>query len=341
MQESWEKIITEYQKLSEELANTTDPHEMQKIGRKFSQAQKIYDLIQEFLKNENTIKENQEFLSDDGLKEMAEEEIAQAEKENRLLSKKIHELLNPKNPDWQKDAIIEIRAGTGGDEAAIFAGELAEMYLRYAELKGLKSEILNKNDSETGGVREIVFVVRGENAFFHFCYESGVHRVQRIPKTESKGRLHTSAATVYAYPEHEQSEIEIPDADIKFETFRASGPGGQSVNTTDSAVRLTHIPTGVMASCQDEKSQHKNRAKAMGILASRVIEKQREEEAQKQGAERKGKIGSGDRSEKIRTWNFPQDRLTDHRIGKNFFGLKDFLVGNLDKLIESLHSNEE
>lgn len=336
MKESWQKIIDEYEALAKDLHNPVDTDQLQKLSKRLSLVQEPYEKIKNFLENEKKIIENEELLKDEELGELAKEENIQLNEENEKLEKEIHALLNPPDPDEYKDAILEIRAGTGGEEAALFAGEITAMYLRYAENNNFKAEIFEKNDTENGGIKEAVFAIRGKGAYGNLKYESGVHRVQRVPKTESKGRLHTSAATVFVYPEHDEQELDIPQSEMKIETFRSSGPGGQSVNTTDSAVRITHIPTGIVVSCQDEKSQHKNKEKAMGILVSRIIEKEKEEGAKKQGDERRSKIRSGDRSEKIRTWNFPQDRLTDHRIGKNFFGIKEFLAGNIDKIIEEL-----
>jgi peptide chain release factor 1 len=336
MNEKWQKIISEYEELEQKLIGQLDPDEMRKISKKVSYMRPSYEKIKKFVDNLNAIEENQELLKDKELADLAREEISGLKIENEKLELEIIELLSPKDPDAHKDAIVEIRAGTGGDEAGLFAGEIARMYMRYAELRGFKVEMIEKNETETGAVKEVSFAVRGNNAYSYFTYESGVHRVQRVPKTESKGRLHTSAATVYACPEHDAEEIEIPDNELKIDTFRASGAGGQHVNTTDSAVRITHIPTGIVASCQDEKSQHKNKEKAYSILISRVIEQKNEEEAKKLGEERRSKIKSGDRSEKIRTWNFPQDRITDHRIKKSFFGIKEIMEGNMDKIIDEL-----
>lgn len=340
MEESWRKIVEDYEELQEKLQKTAEREELQQIAKEMSDLREVYEKIQLYRQNEARIADNRTLLADVELGVLAQEEIADLEAKNDVLAIEIRELLTPHDPDDLKNAIIEIRAGTGGDEAALFAGDLTKMYLRYAENKGLKIELLDKSETEDGGIKEIAFAVRGKNAFSFFRHESGVHRVQRIPKTETKGRLHTSAATVYVYPEHEESELHIPESEIRFDTFRASGAGGQSVNKTDSAVRLTHIPTGVVVSCQDEKSQHKNRAKAMVILVSRIIEAQKEAERAKQGAERKATVKTGDRSEKIRTWNFPQDRMTDHRVGKNFFGLKEILGGNMDKFAEELKKGE-
>ncbi len=336
MQENWKRVIEEYEALEKDLQTPMESQKLQKLSKRLSLIQEPYQKITKHLENQKRIEENQSLLKDKELGDLAKEEIGILEEENEKLENEIYDLLNPKNPDDSKDVIIEIRAGTGGDEAALFAGDLTRMYFKFAENKGFSTEIFDKNETEDGGIKDISFAMRGNDVYGQLKFESGVHRVQRIPKTESKGRLHTSAATVFIYPEHDEDELEIPANDIKMETFRSSGPGGQSVNTTDSAVRLTHIPTGITVSCQDEKSQHKNKERAMSILISRIIEKKKEEELQEQGEERRSKIRSGDRSEKIRTWNFPQDRLTDHRIKKNFFGLKDFLAGNLDKVIEEL-----
>jgi peptide chain release factor 1 len=232
--------------------------------------------------------------------------------------------------------ILEIRAGTGGEEAGIFAGDLFRMYSRYAENKNWNVEVIEKNDSSAGGFKEIVSLIQGKGVFGAFKYESGTHRVQRVPETETQGRIHTSAVTVAVLPEAEDIDIEINPADIKVDVFRASGPGGQSVNTTDSAVRVTHVPTGVVATCQDEKSQHKNKAKALGVLKSRILDARMREEEAKRAADRKGQVGTGDRSGRIRTYNFPQGRMTDHRIGLTLYKLDSIMEGDIQAIIDEL-----
>ncbi len=242
----------------------------------------------------------------------------------------------PKDPRDSKNVLLEIRAGTGGEEAGIFAGDLFRMYSRYTESKNWNIEIIDKNNSNSGGFKEVVALVKGKGAYSSFKYESGTHRVQRVPETETQGRVHTSAVTVAVLPEAKDIDIDINPADLKIDVFRSSGPGGQSVNTTDSAVRITHVPTGVTATCQDEKSQHKNRAKAMGVLQARILDAKTREEDAKRAAERKGQVGTGDRSGRIRTYNFPQGRMTDHRINLTLYKLDNIMAGDIQEIIDEL-----
>jgi peptide chain release factor 1 len=267
---------------------------------------------------------------------MAQAEIEQLQAETERLEGELRRLLVPRDPLDDRDAVVEIRAGTGGDEAALFAGDLFRMYQRYADRRGWKTEVLSVSEGTQGGVKEAVFVVRGPSAYGDLRYESGVHRVQRVPATEAQGRIHTSAATVAVLPEAEEVDVQINPAELKIDVYRSSGPGGQSVNTTDSAVRVTHLPTGLVVTCQDEKSQHKNKDKALSVLRSRLLDMKIAEQEAERARERKTQVGTGDRSAKIRTYNFPQSRVTDHRIGFTTHALPQVMGGELDELLEAL-----
>lgn len=275
-------------------------------------------------------------MNDPELKELAETEMLEAKEKLPKIEEELKILLIPKDPDDDKNVICEIRGGAGGDEAALFAGTLYRMYSMYAERKHWKLEVLNENETELGGYKEISFMISGRGAYSRLKFESGVHRVQRVPDTEASGRIHTSTATVAVLPEVEDVDIELNPADIKMEVFRSSGAGGQHVNKTSSAVRLIHIPTGMVAECQTERSQVQNREYAMRMLRSRLYEKEKQERDAKLANERKTQVGSGDRSEKIRTYNYPQGRITDHRIGMSIYQIEDFLNGNLDEMIDNL-----
>ena len=281
---------------------------------------------------------SQELLKDPDpdVREMANAEVADLESEKNALEAQLKLMLLPKDPNDTRNVILEVRAGTGGDEAALFAGDLFRMYTRYAENQGWKVELLSSAESEAGGFKEVIAMITGKGAYSRFKYESGTHRVQRVPETEAQGRIHTSACTVAVLPEAEDVEIDIDPTDLRIDLFRASGAGGQHVNKTESAVRITHIPTGVVVSCQDEKSQHKNKAKAMKVLQSRLLDAMQAEQQAKTAADRKSQVGSGDRSERIRTYNFPQGRCTDHRVGLTLYKLEAIMQGDLDEVIETL-----
>lgn len=281
-----------------------------------------------------------ESSSDDELRELAREELEESEASVETIEQALKAMLIPKDPRDEKNAIMEIRAGTGGDEAALFAGDLFRMYSKYIEERGWKKEILGSHPTELGGFKEIIFSVLGSDAYGTLKYECGVHRVQRVPTTETQGRIHTSAASVVVLPEAEEVDMDIDPKDLRIDVYRSSGPGGQSVNTTDSAVRVTHLPTGMVVTCQDEKSQHKNKSKALKVLRARLLDLRRKEEEAKVTASRRSMIGSGDRSMKIRTFNFPQGRVTDHRINLTLYRLQEILAGDLDEIIGQLQMAE-
>ncbi len=299
---------------------------------------RIYDTLRDIIDTESLLVEMKAASGqgDAELAQMAEEEIPVLEEQLKTLSKKLNILLIPPDPNDQRGVVMEIRAGTGGEEAALFAGSIYRMYQSYAQKKGWKLEVISSRDSDRGGFREIIFNLSGDRVYSRLKYESGVHRVQRVPETETSGRIHTSACTVAVLPEAEEVDIDINPEDLRIDVYRSSGPGGQSVNTTDSAVRITHIPTGTVVSCQDEKSQHKNKARAMKVLLSRLLMVKQEEEKAKRSESRRTMVGSGDRSAKIRTYNFPQGRFTDHRIHLTLHALDDILAGNLDQVIDEL-----
>ncbi|MBO5370438.1 MAG: peptide chain release factor 1 [Clostridia bacterium] len=316
-----------------------------KLCKEHSDISPIVEKYREYKALNENIEEAAMMLADSSLdkeeKEMIEEEVTDSKRKIEAICEEIKILLLPKDPNDDKNVIVEIRGGTGGDEAALFAADLLRMYSMYAETKRWRVEMLSANETDIGGYKEVTFAINGESAYSRLKFESGVHRVQRIPSTESGGRIHTSAATVAVLPEVEDVEVEINQNDLRIDVFRAGGPGGQCVNTTDSAVRITHIPTGVVVSCQDEKSQHKNKDKAMKILRSRVYDMMLQKQNDAISQERKSQVGSGDRSERIRTYNFPQGRVTDHRIGLTLHRLDSVMDGDLDEIIDSLITSDQ
>ena len=333
-----EERFIKLEQLLSDPAVISDQKKYQEYLIEHGELNKIVPVFREYERALAELNEAKDLLidSDPEIRAMAKEEMPGLELKIQEYKSRLNTLLMPKDPRDQKNVLIEIRAGTGGEEAGIFAGDLFRMYSRYVESKNWTLEIIEKNDSSSGGFKEVVFLVRGKGAFSSFKYESGTHRVQRVPETEAQGRIHTSAVTVAVLPEAEDIDIDINPADLKIDVFRSSGPGGQSVNTTDSAVRVTHIPTGIVATCQDEKSQHKNKAKAMNVLKARILDAKVREEEGKRAAERKDQVGTGDRSGRIRTYNFPQGRMTDHRIGLTLYKLDSIMEGNIQEIIDEL-----
>ena len=337
-----EEIYKRFKEVSDKISNvdgSIDQAEMAKLYKEHSDLTPIADKFLEYKKAEENIKEALSLLEDNDdpdFKEMLEEEIKESKEKLPVLLDELKIMLLPKNPDDDKNVIVEIRGGAGGDEAALFGADLMRMYTRYAERNNWKTEMLSSNITDMGGVKEVSFSLQGKSAYSRLKFESGVHRVQRIPTTESGGRIHTSTVTVAVLPEVEEVEVEINQNDLRIDVFRAGGPGGQCVNTTDSAVRVTHLPTGLVVSCQDEKSQHKNKDKAMKILRSRLFDLMQAQQHDEIASQRKNQVGTGDRSERIRTYNFPQGRVTDHRIGLTLHKLETVLDGDLDEVIDAL-----
>src|SRR3954468_8260669 len=331
-----------FQELEAEVASGSlysDPKRARELLREHTRLKELLTAWERLEKARTELADNQELArGSDELAEMAQAEIPALETEIAALEKQVQYALLPPDPNEDRDAIIEIRAGTGGDEAALFAADLYRMYTRYAETADLKMEPLESSPSELGGVREVIFKLSGTGVFRKLRYESGVHRVQRVPATEAQGRIHTSTATVAVLPEAEEVDLELKPDEIRIEVCRAGGPGGQGVNTTDSAVQVMHMPTGMIVRCQDGRSQQKNKEKALQILRSRLLEQKQREEAEKYAAQRKGQIGTGERSEKVRTYNFPQNRVTDHRVNLTLYNLDTFLQGQIDPMIESLQA---
>ena len=337
-------LAKEYEQLHLQMQDSetlSNPKEIARVGKRISELEPLIELLKQYDAHEKAVAFAAEPHDDPEMKELAEVEATEAREQMPNLEEQMKTFLIPKDENDDRSVILEVRAGTGGDEAALFAAELLRMYLRFAEEQNWTTELMDKKDADSGGVKEAVCKIDGVGAYGMLKFESGVHRVQRIPVTESKGRVHTSAASVAILPEAEEVDIDIKDEDLRVDVFRSSGPGGQSVNTTDSAIRLTHVPTGITVSCQDEKSQHKNKSKAMGILRSRLYAAEQERLAKERGDLRSGQIGSGDRSEKIRTYNFPQDRVTDHRIGQNFSNLPGIIEGEITLIIEALQEKDQ
>lgn len=348
MLEKLQQMEEKYHQMGEKLmdpAVVSDQQAYVQLMREYKHMQPIIEKYYEYLQAQKNFEEAKELLSggetDAELQEMAQLEYDSSREEMDALKEKLKRLLLPKDPNDDRNVIIEIRGGAGGEEASLFAGSLYRMYTMYAEAHGWKQELLSANPTELGGFKEVSFSIVGEGAYSRLKYESGVHRVQRVPETESQGRIHTSTVTVAVLVEADEVELEINPADLRIDVFRASGAGGQHINKTESAVRITHIPTGLVVECQDERSQYKNKDRAMKILRSRLYEMMLQEQNEKIASERKMQVGTGDRSERIRTYNFPQGRMTDHRIGLTLYRLEDIMNGNLDEILDALATADE
>jgi len=342
MFEKLEDVERRYETLSHllsqpEVINKQD--EFQKVAKEYAELGKVVELYRRVKKLDEEIKESQHLLineADEEMKRLAKEELSRLTEEKEKMEQDLRMALLPKDPNDEKNILLEIRAGTGGDEAGLFAADLFRMYSKFAEKQGWRMEVLNRHYTGVGGFKEMIVLIEGKRVYSRLKYESGVHRVQRVPTTESQGRIHTSTVTVAILPEAEDVDIQIDPNDLRIDIFRSSGPGGQSVNTTDSAVRITHLPTGMVVSCQDEKSQHKNKAKALKILRARLLDKAKQEKQTEISEKRRTQVGTGERSERIRTYNFPQGRVTDHRIGLTLYRLDGVLEGDLEEVINAL-----
>ena len=338
-----DEVVEKFEALTNRLMQpeiASDPPVYAKIAKERSDLEPVVEAYRRYKDVAGQIEDN-ELLQEDkdpDIREMASEELVGLRERRRKLEDALRALLLPKDPRDDKNIILEIRAGTGGEEAALFAADLFRMYSRYAELRRWKVELMSSHETGLGGFKEIQMLISGHQVYSHLKYESGVHRVQRVPETETQGRIHTSAVTVAVLPEAEEVDVEINEADLRIDLYRASGAGGQHVNVTDSAVRITHIPSGAVVSCQDERSQHKNKAKAMKILRSRILEARVEAQQEEMASDRRSQVGSGDRSERIRTYNFPQNRLTDHRVGLTLYKLELIMEGSLDYVLEPVHT---
>ncbi len=345
MKDRLEKIVERYEDITKQLSDPTivsDIKRLTQLSKEQSNLEKTVTTYKDYLDTESTISDLKQLTKDDDedIREMATLELEESKQKLKELEEALKVLLIPKDPNDDKNVIIEIRGAAGGDEANIFAGDLYRMYLKYAESRSWKIELINTVDNEAGGFSQVEFAVSGDSVYSLMKYESGAHRVQRVPQTESQGRIHTSTATVLVLPEAEDIDVEMNMNDLRIDTFRSSGSGGQSVNTTDSAVRVTHVPTGIIVTCQDGKSQHENKATALKVMRARLHDRFVQERMEKEGQERRSKIGTGDRSEKIRTYNYPQNRITDHRIGYTIQQLDRVMEGKLDPIIDALVDEE-